>query len=135
MHLRALWHIKFLEPIISCLFNLKFDTFIVQKLDDLSSARHNHETESRSMLYYGTWCWWLGNLIQTSLKRQVNLGPVAKFRCTAWLGRPWAVAPGAWFCGQILRIKCISCVGTHLWITMAAKSTLSIWKIYWCEYK
>ena len=37
---------------------------------------------------------------------------------------------GAGFCGQNLGIKCIPCVGTHLWITMAAKSTLSYCQIY-----
>ena len=36
-----------------------------------------------------------------------------------------AAAPGAGFSGQNLSIKYIPCVGTHLWITMPAKSTLS----------
>ena len=44
-----------------------------------------------------------------------------------------SIAPGAGFCGQNLGIKYIPCVGTHLWITMAAKSALSYCQIYWCE--
>ena len=36
----------------------------------------------------------------------------------------WVVAPGVGFSTQNLRIKYIPCVGTHLWITMPAKSTL-----------
>ena len=44
-----------------------------------------------------------------------------------------SVAPGAGFCGQNLGIKYIPCVGTHLWITMAAKSALSYCQIYWCK--
>ena len=64
-------------------------------------------------------------------------GPVAKFWCMAWLGTAWAggrsAAPGAGFCGQNLGIKYIPCVGTHLWITMAAKSALSYCQINWCE--
>ena len=42
-------------------------------------------------------------------------------------------APGVGFWGQNLGIKYIPCVGTHLWITMAAKSALSYCQIYWCE--
>ena len=37
-------------------------------------------------------------------------------------------APGAGFRGQNLRIKGILCIGTHLSITMAAKSTYLIAK-------
>ena len=64
------------------------------------------------------------------------LGPVVKFRCTAWLCGPWtagrraAAVLGAGFCRQNLGIKCIPCVGIHLWITMAVKSTLSYCQIY-----
>ena len=36
------------------------------------------------------------------------------------------------FVGKILELY-IPCVGTHLWITMAAKSDLSYCQIYWCE--
>ena len=39
-----------------------------------------------------------------------------------------ASAPGTGFSGQNLRIKHIPCVGTHLWITIPAKSTLSYTK-------
>ena len=39
--------------------------------------------------------------------------------------------PGMGFRGQNIRIKYIPCVGTHLWITMPAKSTLLIlYQIY-----
>ena len=49
---------------------------------------------------------------------------------TGWaLGGRLAVL-GAGFCRQNLGIKCIPCVGTHLWKTMAAKSTLSYCQIY-----
>ena len=41
-----------------------------------------------------------------------------------------SVAPGAGFCMQNLGIKYIPCVGTHLSITMAAKSALSYCQIY-----
>ena len=36
-----------------------------------------------------------------------------------------SASPGAGYCWQNLEIKYIPCVGTHLWITMAAKSALS----------
>ena len=41
------------------------------------------------------------------------------------LGAGRSAAQGTGFCRQNRGIKCIPCVGTHLWITMAAKSTLS----------
>ena len=52
----------------------------------------------------------------------------------AWAGG-WLAASGAGFCRQNLGIKYIPCVGTHLLITMAAKSALSYCQIYWYEYK
>ena len=44
-----------------------------------------------------------------------------------------AAGPGMGFCGQNLETKCIRCVGTHLWITMTAKSMLSYCQIYLYE--
>ena len=59
------------------------------------------------------------------------LGPVAKFRWMAWLGGPWTAGQRhAWFCRQNLGINCISCIGTHLWIT---KYFLSYCQIYFCK--
>ena len=42
-------------------------------------------------------------------------------------------APSMGFWGQNLGITCIPCIGTHLWITIVAKSTLSYCQIYLCE--
>ena len=52
---------------------------------------------------------------------------------TGWALGGRSAVPGTRFCGQNLGIKCIPWVGTHLWITMVAKYTLSYCQIYLCE--
>ena len=47
---------------------------------------------------------------------------------TGWAQGGRTAVPGGGFSGQNLRIKYIPCVGTHLWITMPAKSTSSYTK-------
>ena len=60
---------------------------------------------------------------------------ISVYGLTEWDLGGQSAARGAGFCEQNLGMKCIPCVGTHLWITMAAKSTLSYCQIYLCEWK
>ena len=69
----------------------------------------------------------LGVLLETTLHMLSKLRARSQILELGLTGRACGslvAAPGVGFRGQNLKIKYISCIGTHLWITMPAKSTL-----------